>query len=128
VASLSRFRRAPDPAPARPDRSQQSESLNGFCQEVDSSCLERAYGARHVAVSVNEHDLRVMFDGDLALQIQAVDVRELYVQDEARRQLGFANARYSAPDPNVTTFNSAAVSSSWSASRMRASSSTTSTM
>jgi len=39
-------------------------------------------------VSRDEHNVRVMFEGNLALQIQAVDVRELHVQDEARRQLG----------------------------------------
>ena len=39
-------------------------------------------------MSRDEHDLRVRLAGDLALQIQAVDVRQVDVQDQAPGQVG----------------------------------------
>jgi len=69
------------------NRPQQVRLAEWFGQEVDGSRLERAHGARDVAVARQEYDLRMLLSGDPALQLQAVDVRQLHVQDQAGREL-----------------------------------------
>src|SRR5262249_44678064 len=62
--------------------------LERLGKEVDRASLHRAHGLWNVAVSSEEHDLRMIPLGDLSLEIETVDVWKLHVQDQARWQVG----------------------------------------
>ena len=59
-----------------------------FRQKVDRAGFDRANRRWNVAVSGDEHDWRVVRVAKLLLEIQAADVRQFHVQDEAGRQIG----------------------------------------
>src|SRR2546425_12869562 len=69
------------------DRPHQVGLAEWLGEKVHRSCLERAHGARNVPVSGDEHDLWVRLARHLALQIEAVDVGQVHVQDQAARQV-----------------------------------------
>src|SRR4029077_15693120 len=56
-----------------------------FGKKVHRAALDRANRRWDVPVAGNKDDRRVTAFGDLLLQIQAVDVRQLHIEDQARR-------------------------------------------
>src|SRR5512134_3314030 len=69
----------------RMDGPHQVRFFERLSQKVDRACLDRAYRGRNVAVSRDEHNLRQGSLPRLLEQIEAVDVRELHVQNETSR-------------------------------------------
>jgi hypothetical protein len=59
-----------------------------FHQKVDGAVFDRANRRRDVTVARDENDWRVVRVAKLSLEIQAIDVRQFHVQEEARRQIG----------------------------------------
>ena len=64
---------------------QQIVLLERLGQEVDRPSLDRAYRRRYIAMSGDKHDWRVIPLRDLALQVQAVDVRKIDIENQACR-------------------------------------------
>src|SRR5690606_1094076 len=65
----------------RADGGEQSRVAERLGQEVHGAMLDRAHRGRDVAVPGYEYDRRVVALGNLPLQVEAVDVRQLDVED-----------------------------------------------
>src|SRR5690242_15363055 len=72
----------------RVDRAQQICLAEWLREKVHRSGLERAHGTRHVTMPRDEDNLWMRLADQLALKIEAVDVRKVDIQDEAARQVG----------------------------------------
>src|SRR5207247_2448502 len=55
---------------------------------VDSAALNGAHGRWDVAMSRDENDRGVGIAGKLLLELEAVDVRQLHVENQASREVG----------------------------------------
>src|SRR4029077_13600659 len=80
--------RFPVPRERGLDRTHQIRLAERLGEKVHRPCLERAHGARDVAMPRDENDVRMWLAGQLALQVQAVDVRQVDIQDQAPGQVG----------------------------------------
>src|SRR3569833_1625121 len=67
------------------DRLHQVLVAKGLRQEIHRAMLDGPNGRWDVAVASDKHDRRMISTCDLVLQIKAVDIWKLHIQDEAGR-------------------------------------------
>src|SRR3984893_3170722 len=76
------------PVNGRANRRHQLPLPHRLGQKVDSAALNGAHRRWDVAMSCDENDRWVVFAGKLFLEIEAVDIRQLDVEDQTRRNIG----------------------------------------
>jgi hypothetical protein len=59
-----------------------------FCEKIDGSALHRPHRGRNIASPGNEYDGWMISIGNLLLKLQATDVREFHVQNQAGGKIG----------------------------------------